>query len=172
MGWILGLARGWRLGGRSASALRTLSIAALILASVTVEPALADPPPSAWQPVVSSASGAIGEDDMVTQPVNVTGLLALLPTTDLPEPDTGVLSWNASADTLSWRGGPAVAVNPFLSASYDLPEPAGGPALIAVVTAGGLPAGAASDTLTVASSPASAGFGNPDPDRARGGCGF
>jgi hypothetical protein len=43
MGWILGLARGWRLGGRSASALRTLSIAALILSSVTVGPALADP---------------------------------------------------------------------------------------------------------------------------------
>jgi hypothetical protein len=168
MGWILGLARGWRLGGRSASALRALSTAALILVSVTVEPALADPPPSAWQPVVSNSSGAIGEYDTVTQPVNVTGLLALLPTTDIPDPGTGVLSWNSSADTLSWRGGPAVAVNPSVSASYDLPETAGGPALIAVVTAGGLPAGAASDTLTVALSPASAGFGNPDRDTARG----
>jgi hypothetical protein len=96
-------------------------VSALILVGVTVEPALADPPPSVWQPVVSNSSGAIGEYDTVTQPVNITGLLALLPTTDLPDPGTGVLSWNASADTLSWRGGPAVVVNPSASASYDLP---------------------------------------------------
>lgn len=139
-----------------------------ILAMIHAEPACADPPPTAWQPVVSNAAGAVGHYDTVTQPVNVAGVLALLPATDIPAPGPGTLSWSASAETLSWRGGPAVAVNPSVSAGYSLPESSGGPSLIAVVTAGALPEGSASDTLTVASSTATAGFGEPDRDTARG----
>ncbi len=141
---------------------------AFVLNTVTVERAQADPPPTAWQAVASDASGAVGRYDTVTQPVNVTGVLALLPTADLPAPGPGTLSWDASAQTLSWRGGPAIAVNPSVSASYKLPESTGGPTLIAVVTTGALPSGDASDALTVTSSPASAGFGDPDRDTARG----
>jgi hypothetical protein len=162
------LALGSRSGSRLAATAGLLVTAACGLAAVTSGTALADPPPTAWQPVVSNAAGALGRYDTVTQPVNVTGVLALLPTTGIPAAGTGVLSWNAGAQALSWRGGPAVAVNPAVSASYDLPESSGGPALIAVVSAGALPAAAASDTLTVASSPATAGFGNPDRDTGRG----
>src|SRR5271154_3929577 len=146
----------WRAGRRPAAAGGLVLAVAFVIAAVAVEPALAAPPPTAWQPVVSNTAGATGYYDTVTQPVDVTGVLALLPTTDIPAPGTGILDWNAGAQTLSWRGGPAVAVNPAVSASYDLPESTGGRALIAVVTAGALPAASASDTLTVASSPASA----------------
>jgi hypothetical protein len=157
-----------QLRPRWPAAARLVLAMIFVPATVAVQPALADPPPAAWQPVVSNAAGAIGSYDTVTQPVNVTGVLALLPTTDIPAPGTGDLTWNASEQTLSWRGGPAVAVSPTVSATYNLPASAGGPSLIAVITAGALPAASASDTLTVASSPASAGFGDPDRDTARG----
>jgi len=128
----------------------------------------ADPPPTAWQPVISDTTGAIGHLYTVTQPSTVSGVLALLPTTDIPETGSGELAWNAEADTLSWRGGPAVAVNPTISASYELPEPSGGPDLIAVVTAGELPVSDASDTLTVSQTAGTAGFGDLAADSVRG----
>jgi hypothetical protein len=121
---------------------------------------MAAPSVTAWQPVVSDAAGAIGHFYTVSQPTNVTGVLALLPPTGMPAAGSGTLSWNASADTLSWRGGPSVVVNPASSASYDLPEPGSGSDLIAVVTAGALPTSSASDALTVAVASATAGFAN------------
>jgi hypothetical protein len=118
--------------------------------------------------VISDTSGAIGELWNVSQPVNVSGVLALLPPAHIPETGSGQLVWNANTDTLSWRGGPAVTVNPALSASYDLPEPSGRPDLIAVVTGGQLPRSSVSDTLSVTEVAGTAGFGDLAADSVRG----
>ena len=149
----------------------TIAAAGLSLA-VAVPAAAATPAPADWQPVVSNNPARIGMYDTISQPVSTTGVFAELPTTDIPAPGPGSLTWNAAAESLSWRNGPAVTVNPAVSASYTLREPGGGqtsPATIEVaVTAGGLPAQSTSDTLTVTRAPASAGFGDIYRDTPRG----
>lgn len=128
--------------------------------------------PGTWQPVVSNSQGAIGRYVTITQPTSVTGVFAELPTTSIPEPGAGALTWSASAHTLSWRGGPTVSVNPAISASYVLPQPAAGsskaPHILVAVTAGELPSRDSSDTLQISSAPASGGFGDILRDTARG----
>ncbi len=150
------------------SAAVRVAVAVAVICCVIAAPAFAQLPPTAWQPVVSNAADAIGHYYTVTQPVNVTGVLVLLPPTDIPSSGTATLSWNPTTDKLTWRGGHAVVVNPAVSASYDLPESVRGPYLIAVVTAGALPATSQSDALTVASAVATAGFGDPERDTAHG----
>ncbi|MGO9976493.1 MAG: hypothetical protein ACLP01_27530 [Solirubrobacteraceae bacterium] len=120
-----------------------------------------------WQPVISDTAGAIGHYETITQPSAVTGVVALLPTIGIPAAGTGVLAWDASADTLSWRGGPPVTVDPLTSATYTLPEPNPPGSIIVTVTGAALPAGSAADTLTVTSSPATAGLGDLTRDTAR-----
>jgi hypothetical protein len=130
--------------------------------------AAADPSPTAWQPVISDSAAAIGRYFTITQPTGVTGVSALLPTAGIPATGAGTLAWDASAGTLSWRGGAPVAVDRSLAASYTLYEPGGAARIIAAVTPGALPAANRSDTLTVAGGPATAGLGDELRDTARG----
>lgn len=148
--------------------LATLVAGAIVILGLAVPVAGAQPSPSAWQPVVSDSAGAIGRVITITQPASVSGVVALVPTTNIPAAGSGTLAWNASGDTLSWRGGPAVAVNMSISTTYALPEPSAGAKLIVTVRPAELPSGNASDVLSVTSASARAGFGNDARDTARG----
>lgn len=150
-----------------------IAAAASLAFAVPAASAAATPPlPAAWQPVVSNNPARIGAYYTISQPANITGVFAELPTRNTPAAGPGALAWSAATHSMSWRNGPAVTVNPAVSASYTLTEPRDGdttPATISVaVTAGELPAQSMSDTLTVTRAPASAGFGDPHRDTARG----
>jgi hypothetical protein len=120
-----------------------------------------------WQPVVSGVAGKIGSYSTITQPTNVTGVLALLPTTNISTAGSGTLAWNFTNKTLTWKSGSAVTISSTNNGSYLLPDGSGGD-MVAVVTAGSLPSSNQSDSLTVTTSAATAGFGDSGRNTARG----